>query len=86
MSVSTKTFEVGEQYHHFVIDGKKYQAGHYDYEIDADGIVKIWRVVGGNSNAPIINQHWNTLIDNATTAPFASKAAFETWLGANFFF
>lgn len=86
MAVSNKTFAVGEQYHHFLVDGKAYQAGQYDYEIDSNGIVKIWNVVGSNEQRPIINQHWSTLIDAATSAAFASQAAFVTWLRANFFF
>lgn len=86
MAVTTKTFAVGEKYHHFVVDGKKYQAGHYDYNIDVNGIVTITRLVGGNVTAPIVNQHWNTLINAATGVAFANKAAFETWLADNFFF
>ena len=57
MAVTTKTFAVGEKYHHFVVDGKKYQAGHYDYDIDVNGIVTITRLVGGNVTAPVSYTH-----------------------------
>lgn len=77
----------GVPYHYFKVDGKRLQAGQYDYEIK-DGRLTVWNIVGSNKFQPIIN---NVLLedildgDNSNT-PFANQAAIETWLEANFFF
>lgn len=83
--MAAKQFDVGEQYHHFLIDGKPYQAGQYDYEFVGDDMI-IWNVVGGNRNKPVIKTPWATIINGATGLAFGSKAAIITWLRANFFF
>lgn len=83
--MAAKVFAVGEQYHHFLIDGKPYQAGQYDFDFIEDDLI-IWNVVGGNRNDPKIRTPWASIINGATSTEFGSKAAIITWLRANFFF
>lgn len=68
---------------YFEVEGKLYQAGHYDYKIE-NGFLRIW---AKQDFSVVCNEPIETVLNgDASNAAFANEAAIKTWLGANFFF